>query len=380
MPSICIECIKHPSLKRLATKNGVDGEKCAVCHNQRKSVSAENNEFRQLFKALIRFRFHYHEWEYNRHFGGVELESLFYSSNPILNTIDSSDTPDIGDYYYSVLEAAFKPAYEEYDKGVTLFSGYIGGQQLPLLPSIQSQLHPSVDKVATRLRTENYFNLESEMHDLLQRYKGLITIEIPMTTGFFRARIGAKSRRKSGDWGTEHSYDPFIGTDITAPPPHLASPGRINRQGVSFFYAATTPETAVAEVRPHPGDVVSIGKFSTRRSLTVADFTETRIESFATSDQLLDEFLILHTINIYLNKVVPPSEQNHYSVTQLIADALRKLGYDGVSFLSTVGQGHNIVVFHPELMEEAPGEGQVFRVDALCYNFSNMRVAAEDDF
>ena len=378
MPFICVECIKHPSLKKLATQYGVDA-RCAVCRNQRASVDADNNDFRQLFKALIRF--HYHEWEYNTHFGGGELESLFYSENPILNTIDSENIPeDDDDYYYSVLEAAFKSPYEDYEKGVTLFSGYMDGQQLPLLRSIRSQAHPSVEKIAARLKTENYFNLESETQGFLQKYKRLITIEVPANSRFFRARVGFRSERRSGDWGTENSYEPFIGPDIAAPPPRLASSARINRQGVSFFYAATTSETAVAEVRPHPGDVVSIGRFSTRRPLTIADFTETRIESFSASDQLLDDFLILNTINTYLNQVVPPSDQNHYSVTQLIADALRKLGYDGICFLSTVGKGHNLVVFYPELMEEMLGEGQVVRVDALRYSTRAMRVADKDDF
>ena len=220
------------------------------------------------------------------------------------------------------------------------------------------------------------------MQALLEKYKGVIDTTLPENTEFLRARVGYKDKTLpfSISFETEYNYVPFSDSDISAPPPGLTNAGRINRQGVSFFYAATDSNTAIAEVRPHPGDIISVGRFKARKSLLIADFTETRIEHFSGSDQLLDDlFLTIHSINVYLNKVVPPSERDHYSVTQLIAETLRRLGYDGVLFLSTVDKGHNVVVFQPELVEYKPGEGKVFEIQNLKYDIVERVVAGEQN-
>lgn len=364
MPFICIDCVKDASLKKLVTRYGTDSVVCDLCHRTLKAINAGSNLFQQLFKALIRY--HFNEWEYNTHWGGDELESIFHSENPIIEHLKIKDK----DGFYSVLEAATANAYEEYDKGVTLFAGYSDdGMPAGILRSIKSEIHPALETIEKRLKTENYFNAESDMQAIIEPYKGVIDTTIPEGFEFLRARVGFKGKELPSDssFQIEYNYEPFSGPDISAPPPSLASAGRINRQGISFFYAATDPRTAIAEIRPHPGDIVSVGRFKAKKQLLVADFTETRIEHFSGSDQLLNDFLTIHSINVYLNKVVPPSERNHYSVTQLIADILRQLGYDGVLFLSTVEKGHNIVLFYPEFMEYKPGEGKVFEIQKLTY-------------
>lgn len=378
MPIICIDCVKDASLKSLVADHGIDGAECDICHGTLKSIDAGSNLFQQLFKALIRY--HYDEDEYNTHWGGEGLESIFHSENPILQNVETKDE----DGFYSVFEAATENVYEDYDEGVTLFAGYYeDGSSAGILRSIKSEIHPILGEIAEQLKTENYFNVEPGMRALLAKYKGVIDTTIPENAEFLRARVGFKEKKRAFvlSLKAEYHYAPFSDPDISAPPPSLASAGRINRQGVSFFYAATDPRTAVAEVRPHPGDIVSVGRFKTKKSLLVADFTQTRIEHFSGSDRLLDDFLTVHSINIYLNKVVPPSERVHYSVTQLIADTLRWLGYDGILFLSTVGEGHNIVVFHPELMEYKPGEGKVFEIQNLTYVIGEgVTVGDPDDY
>ena len=371
MPYICANCVKDASLKRLIGDHGIDGSVCDVCQIASKAIDAGCNRFQQLFKSLIRY--HYNEWDYNPHWGGSHLESIFYSENPILQHLNVKNE----DGLYSVFEAATENAYEEYDKGVTLYAGYIDGQPAGILRSLKSETHPALGKIEERLKMENHFNVEPEMRALLEKYKGIIDTTQPKDAEFLRARIGFKSKKLPWDLSFEpdYHYEPFVESEISAPPPRLSSAGRINRQGVSFFYAATNAETAITEVRPHPGDVISIGRFKTTRPLLFADFTETRIEHFSQSDRLLDDFLVIHTINVYLNKVVPPSERERYSVTQLIADTLRQLGYDGVMFLSTVGNGYNVVVFQPEFMEFKPEEGMVFEIQNLSYVMTKKKIA-----
>jgi RES domain len=54
------------------------------------------------------------------------------------------------------------------------------------------------------------------------------------------------------------------------PPPHnLARGGRMNAQGISVFYGATSISTAIAETRPPVGSKVLVGHFQITESLTL---------------------------------------------------------------------------------------------------------------
>jgi hypothetical protein len=55
------------------------------------------------------------------------------------------------------------------------------------------------------------------------------------------------------------------------PRPNQASEGRVNPKGIPCLYGATSPNTAVAEVRPWKGELVSVGKFTLCRSVEIIE-------------------------------------------------------------------------------------------------------------
>lgn len=61
--------------------------------------------------------------------------------------------------------------------------------------------------------------------------------------------------------------------ELSAPPPRLASPGRMNPAGVQMFYGATDPETCLAELRCAAGDTVVIAEFKPVRPLRLLDLS-----------------------------------------------------------------------------------------------------------
>jgi hypothetical protein len=84
---------------------------------------------------------------------------------------------------------------------------------------------------------------------------------IPSGSTYFRARIGYEKKGISTEgWIGKRLFQPYKDSNIGAPSPLKATPGRMNRDGVSFLYLSTDLTTAIAEVRPHPGQIVSIGK------------------------------------------------------------------------------------------------------------------------
>jgi hypothetical protein len=148
----------------------------------------------------------------------------------------------------------------------------------------------------------------------------------------------------------------------------MATPGRINRGGVSFLYAASNITTAVAEVRPHPGHLVSTGTVLQRQRCKIADFSEVRLLDFATSDDALDAFSFLRTIERDFATPVVPEERTKYSLGQLVADVLREMGFDGISYRSSVADGKNFCFFDPRSFEYADGSGAIVNVQGLQYS------------
>ena len=368
MPNVCAECIKHPYLKLFVQKEG-SKIACSLCGEMRTAIDAENRKFFQLVKALIRIN--YSEWDYNQHFGGVGLEMLFYGDHNIF--FESRWENDSEDYEEVACCIAQGEVYEKYEDGVTLFGGYdADGAQCMLLQSIKLDLDPTIVSIIQRLESSNHFHLESEMLEILRCYMPQASESVSLDQPLYRARVGFEKTERDDTFGfeAEFLYQPFSGSSIGAPPPYLASSGRANRAGVSFFYCATDYETSVSEIRPHPGEHVSIGKFFPKRQLSVYDLSGATVLSYFESDENLDKFKSLNTLSVFLNKIVPPAERKHYTATQLVVDCVRQLGFDGVVFNSTVGQGMNLVLFDSECVEEDSEGANVVLVKSLQYQLS----------
>jgi hypothetical protein len=88
-------------------------------------------------------------------------------------------------------------------------------------------------------------------------------------TVFFRARLGGNV---DGDGFTE----PYRGADIGAPPADKAQPARLSREGQVLLYCADEEVTAIAEVRPWRGLVVSVAEFRAAQPLRVLDLSKPR--------------------------------------------------------------------------------------------------------
>lgn len=363
---ICKDCVKDKRYKLLIEQNNTIGN-CTCCGKQNSVIDADSNEFIQMTKALIRY--HYSEWDYNEHFGGDQYGSLFYEDDNIFLNKKNFINSEIYDELINRIESF--EVYEDYDKGVSIFAGYYEGRQNPLLYSIKKDLDSSILKIEKKLKEENYFHFEEEITKILQIYLDNCTKSIKTGEAFYRARIGFQDKKRSifGSFEGEMIYVPYSNSQIGAPPPYLASFGRINRAGVSFLYCASDKYTAISEIRPHPGDFVSIGKFIFNKDCLIFDLTEIQFLSFYICDEKLDGFKQLNTLTELLQKVIPPSERQAYNITQLIADCIRKLDFDGILFPSSVGQGDNLVLFNPTNMVYTFDDAEVVEVSEVKYEY-----------
>lgn len=361
---LCTECAKDIRLKKLIEMIGIKGD-CTCCEKNGFIIEVESNEFTQMIKSLIRY--HFSEWDYNEHWGGdgyiVLIEENFINK-------ENFKKQDVYDELIDIMDSF--EVYEEYDKGVSIFAGYYEGEQNPLLQAIKTNLDYSITGIAEKLKTENYFKFEDRIIQMLLAYKNCAEIKIFKEAEFFRARIGIEDKKRSvigGGFEGEDVFVPYSGEKIGAPPPGIAGIGRLNRAGVTFLYAATDKYTAISEIRPHPGDVISIGKFVVNQDLRIFDLTDGQFLNFYLSDKSLKEFGKLNTFAELMQQVIPPAERHVYSITQLIADCIRKMEFDGILFPSSVGSGENLVVFEPAYLSYTFEEAEVVEIKEVSYQY-----------
>lgn len=144
--------------------------------------------------------------------------------------------------------------------------------------------------------------------------------------------------------------------EMGAPPNHLAPQGRANPAGIPYLYLASTPDSAVAEVRPHTGEFATVGHFSLNSELKVIDLRNPRstVSPFILSDE--DEIALLREDIGYLVKlgqeltrpVLPNAAAIDYIPSQFLCEFIKKCGYHGVLYESSVGEGINFSLFNPE--------------------------------
>lgn len=369
MPKLCANCSKDGALIRLIEEKGTIISKCNICGAQNiKALVCENNELTLLFKALIRY--HYSEWEYNGKWGGSSIESLFYQENPVINYSSKIKEEKLEEAILVLIDKV----YEEYDEGVTLYAGYDEhAQPLGILESIKTEFHSTLSEIGFELRRRNHFLVIDKGIELVKEHLSTIESKIYVGSTFYRARVGyQKEGIATEGWQRERLYQPYEDSDICAPPPLKATPGRMNRDGVSFLYLSTNLETAVSEVRPHPGQILSVGQLSSKEELRIADFNSIDIYNYFLSDELLDSYVILNSINTAFSLPVPPNQLHNYSLTQILSDIVRQLGYDGIAYKSSVGSGSNLMVFNPDLFEYVDGSAISIKVEKIECSFSKL--------
>lgn len=159
--------------------------------------------------------------------------------------------------------------------------------------------------------------------------------------------------------------------EMGAPPKRLVSQGRANPVGIPYLYLASTTDTAASEIRPHTGEYASVANFKIQNNLKIVDLRSPRrtVSPFLLEDEneiaLLRgdiEFLV-HLGNELTRPVSPHTAAIDYIPSQYLCEFIKKCGYHGVIYKSSVGDGINLALFYPELA--VPGTVKRYRVSRV---------------
>ena len=196
---------------------------------------------------------------------------------------------------------------------------------------------------------------------------------LPRATPLWRAQLG-------NDWRSDHSGEsdfPTLDTSCRAsvvwessvsenhprlpgtpcpfapermkPLRERAVEGRANPKGIPFLYLATDHMTAIGEVRPWIGSHVSVGLFKTGRELRLVNCTTGPLDVLHIGKEppaeKREELVWTCIGEAFARPVTSSDDVADYTPTQVIAELFRTGGFDGVRYRSSLGEGHNIVLF-----------------------------------
>jgi len=180
-------------------------------------------------------------------------------------------------------------------------------------------------------------------------------------TALFRARI-CENRTKA-----------YPRKKMGKPPVHISATqsGRANPIGIPYLYVASDTHTAIAEVRPNVGDLVTVGTFITNDELVVLDLRSPRItDPFRWGNNLrfITQYIVfLRRLGAELSKTVSRTQAEvDYIPLQYLCEFIRKRKYQGVMYGSSVAKtGYNIAVFDDSKL--ACSSTKLFVVSGLEY-------------
>ncbi len=363
---ICLNCVKDEDLKLLIKNKGHIVSCCNICGSR--SIKAieyeEKGEFYQAVRSLIRFYFN--EWDYNGHWGGEHFETLILENKILFSDLFFDNEEKSLD----IINSIFDEAYFDSEKGVSMFYGYTeDGAPAGFYFAIQKEKNRLIENLKLAVKRQDYRQLFQVVSKIVDACEEHLTLEISNLL-LFRARIGVK---RTGSHFNESFLDPFpklrstpfVNNEIGAPPFEKAEIGRMNRVGFSFLYLAEDVETAVVEVRPAPGDLVSIGVFKQQENIKILDFTKLTIREFWLTDNLLDKFRDLYGIVKYVSTHFGTNGKHNYLFTQLISEELIRRGFKGIKHASSFTMKSNYVIFEPSMFENIPKDADVVEVEDI---------------
>lgn len=195
-------------------------------------------------------------------------------------------------------------------------------------------------------------------------------------TLLWRAQRGHTWRTENP--GTEEEFEVPDAFDPgrMVPKAQFIGDGRANPRGIPCLYLASTQETAVGEVRPWLGSYISLAQFKVMHDVVIVDCTKDKrqfpnwLPSKARQEipaEKREEIAWGEIGNAFSRPVAPDEPVTEYVPTQILAEAFRAHGFDGIVYRSLLGGGFNVALFGCAAAELI--NCGLYEMNAVHYNF-----------
>jgi len=180
---------------------------------------------------------------------------------------------------------------------------------------------------------------------------------------FYRARVNITGK-------------PYPISKMGKPPPKRAKNGRANPIGIPYLYVASSIGTAIAEIRGHKGETVTIAEFITNTNLELADLRDpkNKVSPFNLVDErkldlICEKLPFLVALGNELSKPVIPREADlEYLPSQYLCELLKQVGFHGIIYKSSIADGDNYVIFNHEKLDP---------IETYQYKITEMTIQSE---
>ncbi|MBB1440864.1 RES family NAD+ phosphorylase [Shewanella sp. SG41-4] len=227
------------------------------------------------------------------------------------------------------------------------------------------------------IRNKSRYILDEDAQSFLQGIKDTCESRVEViepNSKMWRAQMGHDSLPLLQD--DIHVDDIFIPypEKRMRPLPDSASEGRANPKGIPCLYVASQKETAMSEIRPWLGSIISVARFTNSKELRVIDFSRHHNDNLPfyfsePGDAKRIEAVWTNVDKAFSQPVINSDLKSDYAPTQIIAELVKSLGYDGIAFRSSLGRGHNLALF--DLNSVTFKDSSLFRVNDVQFSFES---------
>lgn len=197
--------------------------------------------------------------------------------------------------------------------------------------------------------------------DMLGSIAKRCELTIDPKTVYYRARIiddkaaknehmvakcfGLDSTEKDNKWYRcrENKFRGLTKEGSYVPPdPDLISDGRSNPKFIRYLYISESPTTAIFEVRPLLHSAINVAGVKLKEPLKIADIA-VDIDTNPKKEKNIEEWLLCFIQSAFS---APTTNPDNYLASQIIAEHIRHLGYDGIRYSSSLHEGgFNLTIF-----------------------------------
>lgn len=263
--NLCPECFENPTLKRRLVEirpSMPDGEKCQF-HPTRKAVPLD--EVGKIIEPALRANFGIGDWTFDRQEGDDLKTIISETTGADDDRVASALTEwliENDDYWPPDGEEAFFAEDQTY---VPIhLDGWHHGELWRRFREAILHQQRFFNDTAKKFLAEIFDGVQHQTDiDNKPAFYRLLPGEEPI---FYRARVVANEQVFQ-----DIAKDPAI--HMGPPPSGLRRAGRMNAAGIAVFYGATERDTAIAELRPAVGSLISLAAFRVKRPLHVLDLT-----------------------------------------------------------------------------------------------------------
>jgi len=187
---------------------------------------------------------------------------------------------------------------------------------------------------------------------------------LPKGTTLWRSQLDYTLRTESitdengkevDTYETEGPHPP----DRMMPRRDRATEGRVNPKGIPCLYLSDDRDTAMTEARPWIGSYVTVSQFQVLRNLKVVDCTldsKPVVSATILGEQpkpaVVEAFAWRAINNAFSKPVTRNDDIAEYAPTQVLAEAFRSAGYEGIVYGSRLGKGKTVALFDTQAAKQ----------------------------